>query len=84
MSMSLKYSTKSLNTKDNCTFRTDQKLMGKETFTKIPNGVNGIEDRLSVVWNNGVRAGLMSPSDFLFRQHQHKQLVSLTYTQEKV
>lgn len=40
-------------------------MMGKDSFTKIPNGVNGIEDRLSVVWNNGVRAGLLSPSDFV-------------------
>jgi hypothetical protein len=39
--------------------------MGKDTFTKIPNGINGIEDRLSVVWNNGVRAGLLSPSEFV-------------------
>ncbi|CAM9141072.1 unnamed protein product, partial [Ectocarpus fasciculatus] len=50
---------------DNCTFRTDQKLMGKDSFVKIPNGVNGIEDRLAVVWTKGVQQGLLTPSDFV-------------------
>lgn len=35
---------------DNCTFTYDQKRMGLETFSKIPNGTNGIEDRMSLVW----------------------------------
>lgn len=39
--------------------------MGAETFTKIPNGVNGTEDRMSIVWNNGVETGVLSPSDFV-------------------
>lgn len=39
--------------------------MGLETFRKIPNGCNGIEDRLSVVWNNAVETGYLSPSDFV-------------------
>jgi dihydropyrimidinase len=39
--------------------------MGKESFDGIPNGCNGIEDRLSVVWNNGVEKGILTPSDFV-------------------
>ncbi len=35
--------------------------MGKDDFTKIPNGVNGIEDRMAVVWNNGVVPGILTP-----------------------
>ena len=27
---------------DNCTFCTDQKQLGRDTFAKIPNGVNGL------------------------------------------
>jgi beta-ureidopropionase len=50
---------------DNCTFCTEQKRMGKDNFSKIPNGVNGLEDRLSVVWTRGVTTGLLSPSQFV-------------------
>ncbi len=39
--------------------------MGKDDFTKIPNGVNGIEDRMSVVWEKGVHTGILTPSEFV-------------------
>lgn len=45
---------------DNCTFCTEKKRLGLNDFTKIPNGVNGLEDRLSLVWTKGVRTGLLS------------------------
>ncbi|KAK0169912.1 hypothetical protein PV328_010543 [Microctonus aethiopoides] len=50
---------------DNCTFNADQKALGKNDFTKIPNGVNGVEDRMSIVWDKGVHAGIMSPTRFV-------------------
>jgi len=50
---------------DNCTFNADQKMMGKHDFTKIPNGVNGIEDRMSIVWTKGVKSGMMTPCEFV-------------------
>mmetsp|Transcript_1892 Transcript_1892/g.2680 ORF Transcript_1892/g.2680 Transcript_1892/m.2680 type:complete len:536 (-) Transcript_1892:75-1682(-) len=50
---------------DNCTFSANQKALGKDDFRKIPNGVNGIEDRMSVVWHKGVKGLDMSPADFV-------------------
>lgn len=50
---------------DNCAFSSDAKLRGRDDFTKIPNGVNGIEDRMAIVWNNGVKPGLLTPCQFV-------------------
>ncbi|KAF8372586.1 dhp-2 [Pristionchus pacificus] len=54
-----------LTATDNCTFNCRQKLAGKDDFTKIPNGVNGVEDRMSVVWEKGVHSGKIDPMRFV-------------------
>uniref|UniRef100_A0A1B6DF52 dihydropyrimidinase n=1 Tax=Clastoptera arizonana TaxID=38151 RepID=A0A1B6DF52_9HEMI len=50
---------------DNCTFNSEQKAMGKGDFTKIPCGVNGVEDRMSVIWEKGVQTGIIEPPRFV-------------------
>jgi dihydropyrimidinase len=42
---------------DHCPFTMEQKRMGKERFTLIPNGAAGIEDRLALLFTHGVAAG---------------------------
>ncbi len=51
---------------DHCPFcMKEQKEMGKDDFTKIPNGGPGIEHRLSLVYNGGVHGGKFSPNRFV-------------------
>ncbi len=50
---------------DHCCFCTDQKAAGRDDFRMIPNGTAGIEDRMSVLWHNGVRTGRLTPSEFV-------------------
>ena len=41
------------------------KELGKEDFTKIPNGLPGIEDRLPVLWTTGVGSGRITANQFV-------------------
>jgi len=51
---------------DHCPFRfADQKSLGKNDFSKIPNGGPGIENRMQLMWHFGVNAGLISPERFV-------------------
>jgi dihydropyrimidinase len=51
---------------DHCPFcMKEQKELGKDDFTKIPNGGPGIEHRLSLVYNGGVHGGRFSPNRFV-------------------
>ena len=44
-------------------FNSQQKALGLEDFSQIPVGTNGVEERLSVVWNQGIE--LMSAQRFV-------------------
>ncbi|HUJ82861.1 MAG TPA: dihydropyrimidinase, partial [Candidatus Acidoferrales bacterium] len=51
---------------DHCPFcYKEQKEMGKDDFTKIPNGGPGIENRMSLVYSGGVNGGRFSPNRFV-------------------
>ena len=41
------------------------KELGKDDFTKIPNGLPGIEDRLPILWTTGVRSGKITANQFV-------------------
>ncbi len=41
------------------------KELGKEDFTKIPNGLPGVGDRLPILWTYAVRSGRISPNQFV-------------------
>jgi dihydropyrimidinase len=41
------------------------KELGAEDFTKIPNGLPGVGDRLPVLWSYGVRSGKISANQFV-------------------
>lgn len=42
-----------------------QKELGKNDFTKIPNGVNGVQERMALIWDRGVNTGKMDPARFV-------------------
>lgn len=42
---------------DHAPFDTEQKEMGRGDFTKIPNGIPSLEDRVRMFWTYGVEAG---------------------------
>jgi len=51
---------------DHCPFcMKEQKVLGKGDFSKIPNGAPGIETRMSLVYDGGVRPGRISLNRFV-------------------
>ncbi|MBR9866068.1 MAG: dihydropyrimidinase [Oceanospirillales bacterium] len=50
---------------DHCAFCADQKAAGKDDFSKIPNGTAGVEDRMAVLWDEGVNSGKLTMNEFV-------------------
>jgi dihydropyrimidinase len=51
---------------DHCPFCfADQKILGVDNFTKIPNGGPGVENRLQLIHHHGVNAGKISLNRFV-------------------
>jgi dihydropyrimidinase len=50
---------------DHCPFDTTQKLLGRETFVNIPNGIPAIEDRVNLLYTCGVSRGRLDLHRFV-------------------
>ena len=50
---------------DHCPFKWEQKLLGKDDFSKIPNGHPAIEHRIELLYSEGVNKGRISPNKFV-------------------
>ena len=50
---------------DHCPFDIAQKLLGKDAFTQIPNGIPGIEERVSLLYTHGVKRGILDLHRFV-------------------
>ena len=50
---------------DHCPFDTSQKLLGKDAFTQIPNGIPGIEERVNLMYTYGVKRGRLDIHRFV-------------------
>ncbi len=50
---------------DHCPFKWEQKLMGKEDFSKIPNGHPAIENRMELLYSEGVHKGKITLNKYV-------------------
>ena len=50
---------------DHCPFKWEQKMMGKDDFSKIPNGHPAIENRMELLWSEGVEKGNISANKYV-------------------
>ena len=50
---------------DHCPFSLADKARGASDFSRIPNGAPGIETRLQLLWDSGVRTGRLSMNRFV-------------------
>jgi dihydropyrimidinase len=50
---------------DHCPFMWEQKLMGKDDFSKIPNGHPAVENRMELLFSEGVHKGKISLNKYV-------------------
>ncbi|MBD2704358.1 dihydropyrimidinase [Spirosoma sp. BT702] len=50
---------------DHCPFKWEQKLMGKDDFSKIPNGHPAIENRMELLYGEGVHKGKITLNKYV-------------------
>lgn len=62
----LKYSDLTNVSTDHCPFCfKGQKELGRDSFTKIPNGAPGVENRMAMIYNGGVHEGRIGLNKFV-------------------
>lgn len=61
----LKLDDLALVSTDHCPFCMKDKELGKSAFTKIPNGAPGVEMRMGLLWDGGVRKGRIDINRFV-------------------
>jgi len=61
----LKFNDLQVVSTDHCPFCMKEKELGRDDFTKIPNGGPGVEHRMSLVYNGGVAGGRISLNRFV-------------------
>jgi dihydropyrimidinase len=50
---------------DHCPFDKEQKLLGTDAFTQIPNGIPGLEERVNLLYSYGVKQGRLDLQRFV-------------------
>jgi dihydropyrimidinase len=50
---------------DHCPFNSEQKALGRDDFSKIPNGLAMIQHRLVKLWELGVEGGRITPNELV-------------------
>jgi dihydropyrimidinase len=50
---------------DHCPFNSEQKALGRDDFSKIPNGLAMIQHRLVKLWDLGVESGRITPAELV-------------------
>ena len=50
---------------DHCPFNSEQKALGRDDFSKIPNGLAMIQHRLVKLWDLGVESGRITPEELV-------------------
>jgi dihydropyrimidinase len=50
---------------DHCPFNSEQKALGRDDFSKIPNGLAMIQHRLVKLWDLGVESGRITPGELV-------------------